>query len=94
LEEEKPDIILLDELDKLLRPFVEKLLNFLESGRIKVDQMEFQCDFELIGCKVFGTANDIDRISKPLQSRFKKLYLSRYTEQQFLDVLETWLVVW
>jgi len=37
LEEEKPEIILLDELDKLPRIFAEKLLNFLESGRVKVD---------------------------------------------------------
>ena len=43
-------------------------------------------DFELKACKVFGTANEIDRISKPLQSRFMKFYLSKYTEQEFLNV--------
>ena len=32
LEEEKPEIVLLDELDKLPRNFAEKLLGFLESG--------------------------------------------------------------
>ena len=45
-------------------------------------------DFELKGCKVFATANEINRLSKPLQSRFRKLFLPRYTEQQFLDVSE------
>ena len=38
LEEERPEIVLLDELDNLPRNFAEKLLNFLESGRVKVDQ--------------------------------------------------------
>ncbi len=86
LEEEKPEIILLDELDKLPRNFAEKLLNFLQSGRVKVDQKNCQMDFKLRGCKVFATANEINRLSKPLQSRFRKLFLPRYTEEQFLDV--------
>jgi len=64
------------------------LLNFLESGRVKVDQKKCQVDFELEGCKVFATANEINRLSKPLQSRFRKLFLPRYTEEQFLDVSE------
>jgi MoxR-like ATPase len=88
LEEEKPEIVLLDELDKLPRNFAEKLLNFLESGRVKVDQKNCQMDFELKGCKVFATANEVNRLSKPLQSRFRKLFLPRYTEEQFLDVSE------
>lgn len=88
LEEERPKIVLLDELDKMSRVFSEKLLNFLESGRVKVDQKNYQCDFELKGVKVFATANEIGRISKPLQSRFRKLFLPRYTEEQFLDVSE------
>jgi Cdc6-like AAA superfamily ATPase len=88
LEEEKPEIVLLDELDKLPRNFAEKLLNFLESGRVKVDQKKCQMDFELKACKVFATANEINRLSKPLQSRFRKLFLPRYTAEQFLDVSE------
>jgi len=88
LEKERPKIVLLDELDKLPRVFAEKMLNFLESGHVKIDQKNCQMDFELKGCKVFGTANDISRISKSVQSRFRKFFLTRYTEQQFLDVSE------
>ena len=62
LEEEKPEIVLLDQLDKLPRIFAEKLLNFLESGRVKVDQKNCQMDFELKGCKVFATAIDIKKL--------------------------------
>jgi predicted ATPase with chaperone activity len=78
LEEERPEIVLLDELDKMTRQFTEKLLNFLESGKVKVDQKNLQMDFELKGCKVFATANDLSRLSRPLQSRFRKLFLPKY----------------
>jgi hypothetical protein len=35
-----------------------------------------------------ASANELNRISKPLQSRFRKLFLPSYAEQQFLDVSE------
>lgn len=38
--------------------------------------------------KVFATCNEINRLSEPLQSRFRRLFLPKYTEQQFLDVSE------
>jgi hypothetical protein len=70
------------------RAWQNQLLNFLESGHMKVDQMKRQYDFEIKGAKVFGSCNEINRLSKPLQSRFRKLFLPRYTEEQFLDVSE------
>jgi DNA polymerase III delta prime subunit len=86
LDEERPKIICLDEFDKMGRNFQNQLLNFMESGRVKVDQQRRQYDFEIKGAKVFATANEIDRLSKPLQSRFRRLHLPRYTKDQFLNV--------
>src|SRR5215831_11839096 len=37
LQERRPKIICIDELDKMSRQFQNQLLNFMESGRIKVD---------------------------------------------------------
>jgi MoxR-like ATPase len=88
LEEGRPKIICIDELDKMPRTFQNQLLNFMESGRIKVDQQKKQYDFEIKGAKVFATCNEINRLSEPLQSRFRKLFLPRHTEEQFLDVSE------
>src|SRR5215467_10815535 len=88
LQERRPKIICIDELDKMARQFQEKLLNFIESGHIKVDQIRRQYDFQIKGAKVFATCNEINRLSKPLQSRFRKLYLPSYTEEQFLNVGE------
>jgi MoxR-like ATPase len=86
LEEKRPKIICIDELDKMPRQFQEKLLNFMESGHIKVDQMRKQYDFKIKGAKVFAACNEISRLSRPLQSRFRRLHLPPYTEQQFLEV--------
>src|SRR5215831_1823333 len=68
------------------RTFQNQLLNFMESGRIKVDQQRKQYDFQIKGAKIFGACNEINRLSKPLQSRFRKLSLPRYTELQFIQV--------
>jgi hypothetical protein len=50
----------------------------MESGSIKVDQQRTQYDFQIKGVKIFATCNGINRLSKPLQSRFRKLFLPRY----------------
>ena len=86
LEEERPRIICIDELDKMPRTFQNQLLNFMESGTVKVDQQKKQYDFEIKGAKTFAICNEINRLSKPLQSRFRKFFLPEYTEEQFLDV--------
>jgi hypothetical protein len=64
----------------------DKLLNFMESGHIKVDQMRKRYDFKIKGAKVFAVCNEITRVSRPLQSGFKRLHLPSYTEEQFLEV--------
>jgi MoxR-like ATPase len=86
LEEKRPKIICIDELDKMPRQFQDKLLNFMESRHIKVDQMRKQYDFKIKGAKVFAACNEITRLSRPLQSRFRRLHLPSYTEEHFLEV--------
>ena len=58
----------------------------MESGHIKVDQIRKQYDFKIKGAKVFAACNEITRLSRPLQSRFRRLHLPSYTEEQFLEV--------
>jgi hypothetical protein len=86
LDEKRPKIICIDELDKMPKQFQDKLLNFMESGHIKVDQMRKKYDFKIKGAKVFAACNEITRLSKPLQSRFRRLHLPPYTEEQFIEV--------
>ncbi len=68
------------------RQFQDKLLNFIESGHIKVDQTRRQYDFQIKAAKVFAACNELTRLSKPMQSRFRCLHLPRYSEEEFLEV--------
>jgi hypothetical protein len=68
------------------RQLQNQLLNFIESGRIKVDEQRKQYNFAIKGAKVFATCNEINRLSKPLQSRFRCLHLPKYSREQFLQI--------
>jgi len=73
LEQERPKIILIDEIDKAPKFLQNCILNFMESGKVDVEQQRKQYHFEIKGAKIFATANDLSRSSKPLQSRFRTL---------------------
>jgi len=88
LEQKRPKIICMDEIEKMSRPWQEKLLNLLESGKVDVEQQKKSYHFEIKGIKAFATCNNIDRLSKPLASRFRKLFLPKYSEEVFLSVAE------
>jgi len=51
-----------------------------------VDQIKCSYDFEIKGAKVFATCNEINRLSRPLQSRFRRLHLPPYTKEHFLNI--------
>jgi ATPase family associated with various cellular activities (AAA) len=82
LDKQTPKIICIDDLDKMSTDFQNHLLNFLENGHIK----DRSFHFEIQNCKVFATCTDISGLSKSMQSRFRRLHLAAYTEEQFLDV--------
>ncbi len=88
LETIRPKVILLDEVEKCPRQWQEKILNLLESGRVDLEQQMKSYHFEIKGIKVFATCNDISRLSRPLQSRFRKIFLPKYSEEEFLNVAE------
>jgi len=60
LEKERPKIICIDELDKMAKTFQNQLLNFMESGHVKVDQQKKSYDFTINGAKIFATANELN----------------------------------
>jgi hypothetical protein len=48
--------------------------------------MRRQYDFEIKDVKVFATCNEINRLSKPLRSRFRRLHLPQYSREQFPQI--------
>ncbi len=81
-------IILIDELEKMARNFQNMLLNMMETGSINVIQMKRHYSFTMKDVKIFATSNDVERISRPMLSRFRKLTLPAYTKEEFVEISE------
>jgi len=83
---EKPKIILIDEIEKMNRNYQEKFLTFAQTGRIKIDKVGKHVDVQIQGVKIYATANDITRITPPLHSRFRKIWVPKYTEENLIAI--------
>jgi hypothetical protein len=86
---------LLDELDKLEKEHQKVFLNLLESGILQETKSGIGKNkderIRKKECKdiiVIATANYIERIMKPLKTRFLPLNIPAYTKQQFYDIGE------
>jgi len=77
-------ILLIDELEKMARNFQNMLLNMMETGHVTVNLRSRRYDFVMKNVKIFATSNDVERISRPMLSRFRKLTLPAYTKEEFL----------
>jgi replication-associated recombination protein RarA len=86
MEARRPKVILIDEFEKMRKNYKEMLLNFAETGRVKVAQQNRQFDFTIPNAKIFATANDIKRVTEPMESRFVVLHVPEYDEQEFIEI--------
>ena len=89
LQNALPHILLLDEIDKLKRNDQGILLNLLETGMLISTKVRKQQKKHFHNLKVFATSNEVDKLSKPLQSRFFRIHLKEYTEDEFLNIAKS-----
>ena len=93
LMEDRPRILILDELDKGNRRDYSVLLSVMETGRL-VDTHYNRHDEALLETRVFATANTLENIPEELLSRFGGgLRIQPYTPEEFLVVAERVLVI-
>src|SRR5205809_5250668 len=85
LFENRPDYLLIDELDKLAPKHQTFLLNLIET-RIISETKFGKTRQTRIDTSVFATANDTRKLSAPLQSRFFIIWLEPYTYEQFYRI--------
>jgi Holliday junction resolvasome RuvABC ATP-dependent DNA helicase subunit len=78
--------IVIDEIDNLKRNEQAMLYNFLESGQIDYQTSKVRYHFRMEKCKVIATTNSLDRLSKPLKSRFAILHIPTYTFEEFVEI--------
>jgi Holliday junction DNA helicase RuvB len=88
IEEMRPQIILIDELEKMKVPDTTALLSLMQYGRLIRAKHGREMDLQ-ITCWVFATANRINDLSPELLSRFAKFPLREYNDEQFLDVVKS-----
>jgi len=85
LFENRPDYLIIDELDKLAPKHQTFLLNLMETGI--VSETKFGKTRETnMDVSVFAACNDTKMLSGPLQSRFFVVELQPYTYEQFCGI--------
>ena len=75
----------IDELEKLDKRNQNCLLNLLETGILSSTKVR-NTSQQRMNVKAFATSNDVNRISKPLRSRFLEFHLDTYTHEEFLEI--------
>lgn len=87
---EHPDtqVICIDEIDKMKKSDQSALLNLLETGILSSTKVRKTRSILMKGVKVFATSNEVDRLVRPLRSRFLEFELPEYTWEIFLEITQ------
>lgn len=85
LIEQRPSVLILDEMDKMSMMDAEILLTVMETGLVTRMKKNMREQVRL-NLTVYGAANDERKISDPLKSRFVKQHLPTYSETDYLEV--------
>ena len=91
LIQKRPRYLILDELDKMQNADMHPLLNLMEGGVVSVLQHKRQQRVTM-DCRVFATANDLDKIPPPIRSRMAKVEIPAYSPTEFIEVARAILV--
>jgi Holliday junction DNA helicase RuvB len=78
--------LLVDEIDKLKKSDQSNLLNVMETGILSETKLKGKTRQKKMNLWIFATSNEIDKLSKPLRSRFMELHLDEYTFEEFMEI--------
>ena len=81
-ENPQKEIIIIDEIDKMLLKDQEGLLTMLERGEFRTTKVR-NTQTVKANIVIFATSNSIQRLSKPLLSRFTIFEIPEYTYEEF-----------
>ena len=84
LYEQRPRILLADEIDKFANKDIAILLSLAETGIIRETKVSKQREVRL-NTNIFAAANSTRGMPKELLSRFRVLYLPEYTREEFIE---------
>jgi MoxR-like ATPase len=81
----QPKYLLIDEIEHLKREYQTTLLSLMETG-ILTQTMHSKVRQIQLKTWVFATSNGTKKLSEPLVSRFRVMYLNEYEFSQFYEV--------
>ena len=81
----KPEYLLIDEIDKMSSKDQAFLLNLMETG-IVTETKHGKTRTAQMKTWVFATSNNVEKVMSPLQSRFFIVKLEPYTHKQFYEI--------
>lgn len=79
--------LLIDEIDKMKKNDQAALLNVMETGILSETKLNGKTRQKKMKLWVFGTSNDVERLSRPLRSRFMEFHLEEYTYEEFKEIV-------
>jgi Holliday junction DNA helicase RuvB len=82
---EKPEYLIIDELDKMNSKDYDALLSLMETGRVVRCKMKLWAE-EQLNTKVYGACNYIEEIPQELLSRFLVVEFKEYSREEFINV--------
>jgi MoxR-like ATPase len=81
----QPKYILIDEIEHLKPEYQTTLLSLMETG-ILTQTMHSKVRYIHLKTWVFATSNGTKKLSEPLLSRFRVIYLNEYSFSQFYEI--------
>jgi len=81
----RPKYLLVDEIEHLKSEYQTILLSLMETG-ILTQTLHKKIRQTQLKTWVFATSNGTRRLSEPLLSRFRVMYLNEYTFSQFYEI--------
>ena len=93
IADNKPKVLLFDEIDKLSSTDSSALLSLMETGRLVRTKVHRSMDIK-VDIQVIGSANRIFKMSPELLSRFKVYPVHEYNATEFREVVTKALVAY
>ena len=58
----------------------------METGEVNITKKDTRVKFKMDNPKIFATSNSIERLTKPLRSRFSIYTLQEYSDRDFIKI--------
>jgi Holliday junction DNA helicase RuvB len=80
--------LLVDEIDKMKKNDQATLLNVMETGILSETKLRGKTRQKKMSLWIFATSNDVEKLTKPLRSRFMELHLNEYSYEEYVEICQ------